>query len=96
MSLKKKKKIIDRRAEQGIVMSHESKIPLIRRKFRADMPRARPTPSTAPTMEWVVDMGIPIFEATKIVTDAAHSAEKPRVGVSCVILCPIVSITRQP
>ena len=82
MSLKQKKKIIARRAEQGIVMIQDIRIPLIRGKFRAEIPLARPTPRTAPTIEWVVEIGIPIFDAIKIVIDAANSAEKPRVGVN--------------
>jgi len=65
-------------------------------RFTALMPRARPTPSTAPTRVWVVEMGRPSFVARMIVIAAPNSAQKPRVGVSWVILRPIVSITRHP
>ena len=69
-------------AAQGIVMIQERKIFLIREKFIADSPFARPTPSTAPTIEWVVEIGIPSLLATRIVEAAANSAAKPLVGVS--------------
>lgn len=66
------------------------------RKLRAESPLAKPTPSTAPTMQWVVEMGRPNFEAIRMVIAAPNSALNPRVGVSSVILRPIVSITRHP
>ena len=60
------------------------------------MPRAKPTPMTAPTRVCVVEMGIPSREAMRIVAAAPNSAEKPRVGVSSVIFFPMVSMTRHP
>ena len=57
------------------------------------MPRASPTPSTAPTSVCVVEIGIPVNEASTTVPAAAISAAKPRLGVSSVILLPTVAIT---
>lgn len=73
--------MIDVIAEDGIVIAQERKISCIRRMFKEDNPLARPTPKTAPTMAWVVEIGNPILEATKIVVAAANSAQKPLVGV---------------
>ena len=83
-------------AQRGIVITQDKKISLKVLKFKAVIPLASPTPSTAPTREWVVEMGSPIFEAIKIVVAAPNSAEKPLVGVSSVIFLPIVSITLHP
>ena len=55
-----------------------------------------PTPKTAPTSAWVVEIGSPSFEARRIVAAAPNSAAKPLVGVNSVIFFPIVSITRHP
>ena len=55
------------------------------RRSIASMPRARPTPSTAPTNVCVVEIGMPVPDAITIVVAAASSAAKPRLGVSCVI-----------
>ena len=43
------------------------------------MPRAMPTPSTAPTSVCVVEIGIPVPDAITIVVAAASSAAKPRL-----------------
>ena len=64
------------------------------RRSTAPMPRAKPTPRTAPTSVCVVEMGMPMREARTIVVAAAISAAKPRLGVSSVIFLPTVSITR--
>ena len=73
-------------AQTGIVITHDNTISLSIFKFRAVSPLASPTPKTAPTNAWVVDIGIPNFEARSIVVAAPNSAEKPLVGVSAVIL----------
>ena len=62
-------------------------------RLSAAMPRAMPTPRTAPTSVWVVDMGRPQAEASTTVEAAPSSAAKPRLGVSSVILRPTVPIT---
>lgn len=60
------------------------------------MPLARPTPNTAPTSVWVVDMGKPVPEAMTTVPAAANCAANPRLGVSSVIALPTVIITLKP
>ena len=67
-------------------MTHDIIIPPTTRKSNAPIPRASPTPITAPTAIWVVETGIPVREAITTVAAAASSAEKPRVGTSSVIL----------
>ena len=62
----------------------------------APMPRASPTPSTAPTRVCVVEMGNPVPEATTTVLAAARVAAKPRDGVRSVMRVPTVAITRWP
>ena len=62
----------------------------------AAIPRAIPTPSTAPTSVCVVEIGKPVPEAITTVEAAASSAAKPRLGVKCVIPSPIVLITFLP
>ncbi len=57
------------------------------------MPRARPTPNTAPTRVCVVEIGKPMPEASTTVAEAPSVAAKPRLGVSSVILVPTVAIT---
>ncbi len=64
------------------------------RRFSAPIPRARPTPSTAPTRVWVVEIGRPMLEAPTTVVAVASSAAKPRLGVSSVMCLPMVAITR--
>ena len=83
-------------APAGSVISQDRKIEPMMRVLSAPMPRAKPTPNTAPTSVWVVDMGRPVAEAITTVPAAPNSAAKPRLGVSSVILRPTVIITRQP
>ena len=85
-----------RPAPAGNVTTHDMKISRTTRGFKLASPRAIPTPITAPTSVCVVEIGMPSLEAMTIVVAAANSAEKPRVGVSSVILRPMVSMTRQP
>lgn len=70
-----------RKAPAGRVTTQEIKIVLITFRFIAAIPLAKPTPSTAPTKVWVVDIGIPVAEAITTVVPAANSAAKPRLGV---------------
>lgn len=44
----------------------------------------------------VVEIGKPVPDAITIVVDAASSQAKPRLGVSSVILRPIVAMTFLP
>ena len=62
------------------------------RGLRHWTPRAKPTPRTAPTRAWVVEMGKPGRLATTIVVAAPMLAAKPREGVSWVIFVPMVAI----
>ena len=78
MPLSVKKNIIDIIAPAGKVTSHERNILLIIRVSNAAKPRAKPTPSTAPTNTWVVDTGKPVPEAITTVDAAANVAAKPR------------------
>ena len=94
MPRKKKKKKIDKIAPTGRVITQDIMIPPITLKSSAPIPLAKPTPITAPTAICVVETGIPVREAITTVAAAANSAENPRVGISSVILVPIVNITR--
>ena len=91
-----KKKIIERPAPAGKVTTQETTIFLMTPIFNAAIPLAIPTPSTAPTRVWVVEIGKPVPDANTTVEAAANSAAKPLLGVRCVIPSPIVLITRCP
>ena len=73
-----KKKMIARMAPAGIVTTHDTRILTTTRKSIASMPRAIPTPSTAPTNVCVVEIGMPVPDAMTMVVAAASSAAKPR------------------
>ena len=88
--------MIDRPAPIGNVTIHEITMLRTTPKFNAAIPRAMPTPKTAPTNVCVVEIGKPVPEAITTVEAAANSAAKPRLGVKCVIPLPIVAITRLP
>jgi len=64
------------------------------RLLTAAMPRARPTPRTAPTMVWEVDTGSVRRVHTSTVAAAAMLAATARDGVISVIAPPMVRITR--
>ena len=49
-------------------------------RFKAPIPRARPTPSTAPTKVCVADTGIPILVANTTVVAAESVAAKALLG----------------
>ena len=85
--------MIDSTAPAGIVITQEIKILPTTPKLIAVMPRAIPTPNTAPTRVWVVDTGMPVPDANTIVNAAANSAENPRVGVNAVMRSPTVAMT---
>ena len=80
----------------GKVTTQDAKILPITRKSIAAIPRAMPTPITAPTAICVVDTGIAVRDAITTVNAAATVAQKPLVGVNAVIFVPIVRITRYP
>ena len=58
--------------------------------------RIEPMPTIAPAMVCVVETGMPRAEAEKMVTAPAVSAAKPPMGMSLVILLPMVWTMRQP
>src|SRR3954447_25565230 len=62
----------------------------------ADTLRAAPTPTIAPVMVCVVDTGTPSQVAPNSVMAPAVSAQQPCIGVSRVILEPMVCTIRQP
>ena len=80
----------------GRVISQERPMSRIMERLMADRPRARPTPRTAPTRQWVVETGRPSWVARRMVVAVPNSAQKPRVGVRAVIFLPMVSMTRHP
>ena len=61
-----------KKAHKGIVTIQEMTISLIVCKLRALRPRAIPTPKTAPMSAWVVEMGNPNLDASKIVIAAKN------------------------
>ncbi len=83
-------------APAGMVITHDKNTLLTTSMLMADIPRAMPTPSTAPTRVWVVEMGMPVPEANTMVVAAANSAAKPRLGVRWVIFDPTVAMTCRP
>src|SRR5664279_2852221 len=62
----------------------------------AETRRAAPTPTMAPVMVWVVDTGTPSQVAMNNVAAPPDSAQNPCIGVSFVILRPMVRTMRQP
>ena len=80
--MRAKKNNIDMSAPAGKVTIHDKNILLITRVSNAAIPRARPTPNTAPTNTCVVETGIPVPDAMTTVAAAANVAAKPRDGVS--------------
>src|SRR6056297_2594744 len=85
-----KKKTMDSNAPASTVTNQDTKMVPTTRRLMAVMPRTSPTPSTAPTSVWVVEMGSPVPDAITMVAAAAIPAQKPRLGVRCVILLPTV------
>ena len=77
--------MMDKIAPAGSVTTHDIKMFLITVTFKAAMPRAKPTPNTAPTSVCVVEIGKPVPEANTTVVAAASVAAKPRLGVNSVI-----------
>ncbi len=87
---------MERPAPAGRVISQDITMVPITPRLSAAMPRASPTPSTAPTRVWVVEIGRPVPEASTTVVAAARVAAKPRLGVSSVMPVPTVAITLWP
>jgi hypothetical protein len=94
--LRAKKKTIDISAPAGNVTIHDKNIFLITLVSSAAIPRAKPTPSTAPTSTCVVDTGKPVPDAITTVEAAAKVAANPLDGVNWVIPVPTVAITLWP
>ena len=85
--------MIDNPAPTGNVTTQETIILPTTEKSTADKPLAKPTPSTAPTRVWVVEIGKPVPEANTTVVAAANSAANHLLGVNSVIFLPTVSMT---
>jgi hypothetical protein len=62
-------------------------------QFTPMMPSAKPTPTMAPTMHWLLLVGRPYWEHTMMTMAVASSAEKPRVGDSLAIMVPMARVT---
>ena len=84
---------MDKPAPTGSVTTQETIILPTTEKSTADNPLAKPTPNTAPTSVWVVEIGKPVPEANTTVVAAANSAANPLLGVNSVMFLPTVSIT---
>ena len=67
-------------APAGSVTTHETTISRTTLRSSESMLWARPTPRTAPTKVWVVEMGRPDPDAMTTVPAAASSAENPVAG----------------
>ena len=80
----------------GRVKIQEVKILRITIKFKAPIPRAKPTPNTEPTKVCVAETGIPLLVAITTAEAAANVAAKARLGVNAVMALPTVSITFLP
>ncbi|BAA29730.1 117aa long hypothetical protein [Pyrococcus horikoshii OT3] len=77
----------------GTVTNQEIIISFTTLLFIAFTPLANPTPITAPTTVWVVEIGIPSQLAIKTTVAAEKSIVNPLVFVNSVIFFPTVSIT---
>lgn len=64
--------------------------------FELTRPKAQPTETTLPTLQWVVEIGRPILLANRTVADAPFSMTKPVAGVIFVKFVPRVSTHRLP
>lgn len=80
----------------GNVTIHDMKILRMTTRFNAPIPRASPTPKTAPTRVCVAETGSPKVLAIITVVAADRVAAKARLGVSAVMPLPTVSITFRP
>lgn len=69
----------------GKVNTQDIKILRMTIRFKAPIPRARPTPKTEPTKVCVADTGMPQLVATTTVVAAASVAAKARLGVRAVM-----------
>ena len=72
-----KKNTTDKPAPAGRVTSQDVTIAATVGRCTAPTPRAKPTPSTAPTSVCVVEMGMPVAEASTTVVAAASYADDP-------------------
>jgi hypothetical protein len=81
----KEKRMAVNPAVKGTVINQEYQMSRITFRFKALIPLAIPTPITAPTKVWVVEMGSPKREHTRTVVAHPNSAEKPRDGLISVM-----------
>src|SRR2546423_14252304 len=77
-------------AEAGIVRIHAQTMRRATPQRTADRRCTAPTPTMAPVMVWVVLTGIPASAVPNRVKAPALSAQNPPIGLSLVILEPIV------
>ena len=64
-------------ALKGNVRTQDRMIFLKRDQSTLSLDLTRPTPTTEPTLQWVLLMGIPILEATSTVKAAPISIQNP-------------------
>ena len=76
---------MESRAPAGKVTTQDIKIVRITLRLSAAIPRATPTPKTAPTKVCVVEIGKPVRDASTTVVAAANVAAKPLLGVNLVM-----------
>ena len=79
-----------------MVSTHATTMFKVTLQRTADNRFADPTPDIAPVITCVVETGTPNDVARKMLEAAAVSAQKPSIGASFVIFCPIVLMMRQP
>src|SRR6185369_8176113 len=79
-----------------MVITQATTIPVVTFQRTAETRRAAPTPMIAPVIVCVVDTGTPSQVAANSVIAPPVSAQKPCIGLSLVILEPIVWTIRQP
>lgn len=83
-------------ATMGSVRIHDVKIFTNTFQFTFFTPSAKPTPTTAPTLACVVEMGIPRRVAIRTTRVAEKFTQKAFGGVTGVIFDPIVCMTWIP
>ena len=83
-------------ADTGMVKIQAQTMRSVTPHLTAESLFTAPTPDIAPVMTWVVLTGMPRWVDKKMLEAAALSAQKPSIGFSLVIFCPIVFTIRQP
>lgn len=83
-------------AAPGIVIIQAHTIFRVKPQRTAEILFAAPTPVIDPVITWVVLTGTPSDVATNKLVALAVSAQKPSIGRSFVIFCPMVFTILQP